>query len=52
MEDKAKKLGIIAGGGSLPRSLIRHCQTVGRDFFVIAIEGNADPGLFNDEIPH
>ena len=52
MEDKAKKLGIIAGGGSLPRSLIRHCQTVGRDFFVIAIEGNADPALFNDEIPH
>ena len=52
MEDKAKKLGIIAGVGSLPRSLIRHCQTVGRDFFVIAIEGNADPALFNDEIPH
>ncbi len=32
--------------------MIRHCQTVGRDFFVIAIEGNADPALFNDEIPH
>ena len=36
-----KKLGIIAGGGSIPRRLIEHCQAQGRDFFVLAIEGNA-----------
>ena len=52
MESTAKKLGIIAGGGTLPRSLIEHCQKIGRDFFVIAIEGNADPAIVNDDIPH
>ena len=46
MEAKNKKLGIIAGGGTLPRSLIEHCRKTGRDFFVIAVEGNADPALF------
>lgn len=45
MEAKNKKLGIIAGGGTLPRSLIEHCRKTGRDFFVIAVEGNADPAL-------
>ena len=52
METKAKKLGIIAGGGTLPRSLIEHCQKINRDFFVLAIEGNADPVLITDDIPH
>lgn len=52
MEKTAKKLGIIAGGGSLPGSLIEYCQKTGRDFFVIAIKDNADPAIFNDNIPH
>ncbi len=52
MENKAKKLGIIAGGGMLPRSLIEYCKKIGRRFFVIAIDGNADPTLFGDGIPH
>ncbi len=52
MENKKKKLGIIAGGGTLPRSLIEHCQNSGRDYFAIAIEGNADPSLFTADIPH
>ncbi len=52
METKAKKLGIIAGGGTLPRSLIEHCKKINRDFFVLAIEGNADPTLITDDIPH
>lgn len=49
-----KKLGIIAGGGSIPRRLIEHCQAQGRDFFVLAIEGNASKDLLadKDNIPH
>lgn len=47
-----RKLGIIAGGGSIPKMLIEHCAAQGRDFFVLAIEGNADKALFTDDIPH
>jgi len=47
----ASKLGIIAGGGEAPRQLIEACQKLGRDFFVICIEGHADPGLA-EGLPH
>lgn len=47
-----RKLGIIAGGGSIPKMLIEHCAAQGRDFFVLAIEGNADKALVTDDIPH
>ena len=47
-----KKLGIIAGGGELPQKLIEYCQNNQRNFFVLAIEGNANPNIFNDNIPH
>lgn len=46
------KLGIIAGGGVLPKLLIEHCQAVGRDYFVIAVENNADKAIFSPQIPH
>ena len=52
MENKQKKLGIVAGGGSLPKSLIEHCRQTGREFFALAIEGNADPAVFAENIPH
>lgn len=52
MTDINKKLGIIAGGGSIPKMLIEHCQEIGRDFFVLAIEGNADQELVCGDIPH
>lgn len=52
METKAKKLGIIAGGGTLPHSLIEYCQKVGREYFVLAIENNADKSIFSEKIPH
>lgn len=52
MENIQKKLGIIAGGGSLPRRLIHYCQETKRNFFVIAVEGNAEPDLVDDTIPH
>ena len=36
------KLGIIAGGGTLPRSLVQHCLDTGRDYCVIALNGHAE----------
>lgn len=36
-------VGIIAGGGELPRRLIESCRAKGRDVFVLALEGEADP---------
>ena len=52
MDKTQKKLGIIAGGGTLPQILINHCLDTKREFFVLAIEGNADKAIFNPLIPH
>ena len=52
MENLQKKLGIIAGGGTLPHQLIEHCLNIGRSFFVLAVEGNASADLIDDTIPH
>lgn len=49
---KQKKLGIVAGGGSIPQMLIEDCIQNNRDFFVLAIEGNADKKYFDKCIPH
>ena len=48
MTNTHRKLGIIAGGGSIPEMLVRQCLTEGRDFVVLAIEGNADKNFFNN----
>lgn len=45
MINKKTKLGIIAGGGSIPKMLIEECITQKTDFVVMAIEGNADKDL-------
>ncbi|HEX6980044.1 MAG TPA: UDP-2,3-diacylglucosamine diphosphatase LpxI [Alphaproteobacteria bacterium] len=37
------KLGILAGGGQLPVRVIEACRSTGRDFFVLAFEGQTDP---------
>lgn len=47
-----KKLGIIAGGGAIPRDLINFCKENKRDYYVIAIDGNADRALMDETIPH
>ena len=52
MKEYQNKLGIIAGGGILPRILINHCIKTKRDYFVLAIENNADADLFSADIPH
>src|ERR1051325_5404470 len=44
-------LGIIAGNGGLPRRIIEHCQAAGREVFVLALEGEADPAAVV-AVPH
>ena len=46
------KLAIIAGGGDLPRLLIAACRDEGRPFFVIALQGHADPATVTPDLPH
>ncbi len=46
-----KKLGIIAGMGDLPRSIIDACIQQGRPYFVIALEDAADAATV-EKSPH
>jgi DUF1009 family protein len=39
----ADRIGIIAGGGALPRRIVDHCRAAGREVFVLALEGAAEP---------
>jgi DUF1009 family protein len=45
------KLCIVAGGGRLPKLLIEACREAGRDFFVLALQGQADPEIV-EQVPH
>jgi UDP-2,3-diacylglucosamine hydrolase len=47
----ADRLGIIAGCGELPRRLVECCRTAGRDVFVLALEGAAEPATVAS-VPH
>lgn len=47
-----RKLGIIAGGGTLPQTLIQHCIQNKIPYFVLAITGNASESIFTSDIPH
>jgi DUF1009 family protein len=46
------KLGIIAGGGELPRLLIAACRDQRRPFFVIALDGHVDAETVAGDTPH
>lgn len=39
------KLGIVAGGGALPRRLLEYCEEQGTRPFLIGFEGQTDPAL-------
>ena len=40
-----QKLGLIAGGGTLPVEIAEHCQRSGRPLFVVRLKGFAGQGL-------
>ena len=45
------KLGIVAGSGALPVRIAQSCRQSGRDFFVVALKGQADPDVIAG-LPH
>jgi DUF1009 family protein len=47
----ANRIGIVAGGGGLPQRLIEACRAAGREVFVLALEGAAEPDTVRD-VPH
>lgn len=49
--ESMKKLGIIAGMGDLPRSIIDACDQQGRPYFVVALEDAADEAAIA-HVPH
>lgn len=44
-------LGILAGGGDLPRQLVEACKQQGRPYFILGFDGAADADLLEGE-PH
>lgn len=44
-------LGIIAGGGNLPKQVIGACQKSGRPYYVLGIENQTNPEILLD-VPH
>ncbi len=40
-----RKLGLVAGGGALPRALAAHCRDTGRPYYVVRLRGFSDPAL-------
>ncbi|MDA1098706.1 MAG: UDP-2,3-diacylglucosamine diphosphatase LpxI [Proteobacteria bacterium] len=46
------KLGILAGRGELPRSIVEACQGSGREIFVIAFNGDTDPATVAGGVAH
>lgn len=47
----AGRLGIVAGSGALPRRVIEHCHATGREVFVLALAGAAEPASV-EGVPH
>lgn len=47
----SRKLGILAGGGVLPRLLVDACRTENRAVFVLAFKGQTDPET-TDDVEH
>lgn len=40
-----RKLGLIAGGGTLPLEIAEHCEQAGREIFIARLKGFAGPEL-------
>ena len=46
------KLGVLAGGGPLPRQIVAHCRAQGRQVFVVAFDGQTDPETVAGDVAH
>lgn len=46
------KLGLIAGGGVLPRRIVEACHAQGRGVFVVALRGQTDAATLEGGVPH
>ncbi len=51
MSGAGVKLGVIAGGGPLPRQVVERCRASGRPVFVAALEGHTEPATCTG-VPH
>ena len=51
MTESSGKLGIIAGGGPLPRRVVEHCLASKRPFYVAAFEGHTE-AVTCEGVPH
>jgi DUF1009 family protein len=47
----ARRLGVLAGSGPLPEQVVEGARSRGIDVFVLAFEGETDPGLVRS-LPH
>lgn len=47
-----RKLGIVAGGGELPKRLIDWCRAHNRPYYALAIHANADEKIFTKDVAH
>jgi lipid-A-disaccharide synthase len=45
------RLGILAGGGTLPAKIVERCRAIGRDVFVLAFQGQTEPDWLPG-VPH
>ena len=46
-----KKLGILAGNGTMPKEVVEHCKTTNREYFVVGLEPYVLLATIN-ETPH
>ncbi|MBV6632595.1 MAG: UDP-2,3-diacylglucosamine diphosphatase LpxI [Alphaproteobacteria bacterium] len=51
MTEAPRKLGIVAGGGSLPGLVAREAIAQGRNVHIVALEGFAEPDLLPADVP-
>lgn len=45
----AARLGIIAGRGTMPARIAAACRSLGREYFVLRLEGQAEPERYIDD---
>lgn len=48
----AERLGIIAGGGDLPRQVVETCRQGRRPYFIVALEGQGAEAWLTPDMPH